>query len=119
MQLNDYQEFTLKTYKNSPGAGCNIIYLGLKLSGEVGEVNEKIGKHWRNNLLNEDSATKNIRNDNELKTAIKKELGDCLWYIARMADDIGVSLEEVAQGNIDKINDRLSRGVIRSEGDDR
>ena len=48
-----------------------------------------------------------------------KELGDVLWYIAALGKEIGVSLSDIAQANIDKLTDRTARGVINSEGDNR
>lgn len=41
---------------------------------------------------------------------LKKELGDSLWYIAVIADDFDVSLEDVAKINIAKLADRQKKG---------
>jgi NTP pyrophosphatase (non-canonical NTP hydrolase) len=51
--------------------------------------------------------------------AILAEVGDVLWYCARIADELGVSLEEVAKNNIAKLKDRNSRNVISGNGDNR
>jgi NTP pyrophosphatase (non-canonical NTP hydrolase) len=45
------------------------------------------------------------------------ELGDVLWYVANLAGDLGFELEWVAQQNLDKLNSRMARGVIKGSGD--
>lgn len=113
MKLNDYQKQTWKTAKY-PHAGENDIvalsYLGLGITGEAGEVAEKIKK-----ILRDDKG--------EITTAARlglmKELGDVLWYAARIADEIGLDLDAVAQQNLNKLADRLERGVIGGSGDER
>lgn len=108
MNLNEYQEAALLTalyperYK--------IVYPSLKLSGEAGEVSEKVGKVLRDNggLFTD-----------EKKREIAKELGDVLWYIAALSNDIGYTLEDVARMNIDKLKSRQDRGMISGSGDNR
>lgn len=80
------------------------------LAGEAGEVLEKLKKVVRNNY--------GILTGPDIE-AIKKELGDVQWYIAVLADELGLTLEEIVQCNIDKLTDRQNRGVIKSEGDNR
>jgi NTP pyrophosphatase (non-canonical NTP hydrolase) len=53
------------------------------------------------------------------KVAISKELGDALWYIAVMADQLGFSLDQIAKGNTDKLSDRRKRGMLSGSGDNR
>ena len=55
----------------------------------------------------------------EDKTALKKELGDVLWYLAQIATELDLSLSEVAHANILKLLSRRKRGVIGGEGDER
>ena len=42
-----------------------------------------------------------------------------LWYISALADDLGVTLEEVAQANVDKLRSRKDRNMIGGSGDNR
>lgn len=104
MRLDYYQEAALKTavYPEQ----YKVIYPALKLAGEAGEVAEKVGK--------------SLRGDKPLdRDDLVKELGDVLWYIAALADDLGVSLSKVANGNLAKLTDRANRGVIKGSGDNR
>ena len=113
MRLNDYQDQTLAT-AIYPGAtfGTNtaINYTILGLVGEAGEVAGK----WK----------KVIRDDNgvlslETSNALTDELADVLWYVARAADELGYSLTELAQKNLDKLNSRAERGALGGSGDNR
>ena len=91
------------------GSILAIAYCGLGL-GEAGEVQGKIKKILRDNggVLSQEHV------DN-----VSSELGDVLWYVANLASEIGVSLEQIAQGNLDKLNDRKERGVLGGSGDNR
>ena len=65
-----------------------------------------------------------FRNENgvltqEYKLEIAKELGDVLWYLSQISTELNLSLEEIAQLNLEKLFDREKRGVIKSEGDNR
>lgn len=108
MELNDYQKAALKTAiypKNQ-----QVIYPVLGLCGESGEVAEKLKKIYRD---------KNSVIDESDRLAIAKELGDVLWYLSVLANDLGMDLEEIAQMNIDKLNMRKKKNMIGGSGDDR
>ena len=53
------------------------------------------------------------------KSELMKEVGDCAWFIAGIADCFGFTLEEVMQQNLDKLASRRERGVIDGNGDNR
>jgi len=86
-----------------------VAYDGLGL-GEAGEVQGKIKKIIRDNggIITP-----------EATEAIKSELGDTLWYITSMCKNLGITLADVAQSNIEKLHDRRDRGVLGGSGDNR
>lgn len=109
MTFNDYQQESRKTALY-PDLGSNFIYPTLGLAGETGEVAEKIKKI--------------IRDDNgfvseEKRQEIKKEMGDVLWYLAQLATELGLDLDDVARSNIEKLASRLDRGALNGSGDNR
>lgn len=104
LTLDDYQALALTTWKRTPGDQVDdLAYLALGLNGEAGEVAEHIKKRLRHG--------KEIDRD-----AIKKELGDLLWYTAVMADELGFSLEDVAADNIAKLRARYPGGFVQRWG---
>jgi len=109
MNLNEYQEKARAT-AIYPNVGSNFIYPTLGLAGETGEVAEKIKKVIRDNdgVVTE-----------EKKEEIKKELGDVLWYIANLSKELGLTLEDVAEGNLAKLYSRLERDKVHGDGDNR
>jgi len=107
MTLNEYQERAIKEafYEKD-----DVVYNALGITGEAGEIADHVKK-----MLRDD---KGVLTDDR-KEALKKELGDVLWYIANMARRLGLTLDEVAEANIQKIVDRKSRGVQHGSGDNR
>jgi NTP pyrophosphatase (non-canonical NTP hydrolase) len=55
----------------------------------------------------------------EWMQAMSSEIGDVLWYSARLADELGLSLSQIAEDNMEKLLDRKARGVIGGSGDNR
>lgn len=115
LSLNDYQAQTADTAVY-PGKGTplGLIYCGLKMAGEAGEVAEKIGKALRDdNFIEAGELT------SERRKALKGELGDVLWYVSSAARELGYELGDVAQSNLDKLADRKARGTLQGSGDNR
>jgi NTP pyrophosphatase (non-canonical NTP hydrolase) len=92
------------------GEGNKVVYPTLGLCGEAGEVAEKIKKVIRD---------KGGVFSDETKVELAKELGDVLWYIANIANDLGIGMEIVASMNIEKLESRRQRNLIHGEGDNR
>ena len=109
MDLRDYQTRSRRTAAY-PDAGANIVYPTLGLAGEAGEVAEKIKK-----LIRDDGG---VLGD-ERREALGAELGDVLWYVAQVATEAGLDLDDLAQANLDKLASRQQRGVLSGSGDDR
>jgi NTP pyrophosphatase (non-canonical NTP hydrolase) len=53
------------------------------------------------------------------REALKGELGDVLWYLSQVCTELEISLDEVAESNIEKLYSRLERGKIGGDGDNR
>ena len=98
-----YQDQTGKTAvypKETP-----LQYLALGITGEAGEVAEKIKKKERDGELDEED--------------LSKEIGDVLWYISQLASELDKDLGEIAEENIEKLQDRNERDQISGSGDNR
>lgn len=105
----DYQQQSRKTW-GLVKTDHPIIYPSLGLANEVGEVLGKIKKLFRD---------KNGVISDEDRLQLKSELGDVLWYFAQICTELDLTIEEVAQENLDKLFDRKSRGKIGGSGDTR
>jgi NTP pyrophosphatase (non-canonical NTP hydrolase) len=83
-----------------------IVYPALGLTGEAGEVAEKV-KKW-------------LRGDKKLdREAVLKELGDVQWYNVALALDLGYTFEDILVYNMAKLRSRQERGVQKGDGDER
>ncbi|HEX7586561.1 MAG TPA: nucleoside triphosphate pyrophosphohydrolase family protein [Patescibacteria group bacterium] len=109
MNFENYQKKSRKTALY-PEVGKNYIYPTIGLAGETGEVSEKIKKVIRD---------KGGKIDDETREMIKKELGDVLWYVSQLASELGLSLDDIAEKNIEKLYSRLERGKLQGSGDNR
>ena len=109
MDFNDYQTKSRKT-AGYPAIGHTVIYPTLGLVNEAGEVAGKIKKVFRD---------KDGEVTAETREALKAELGDVLWYLAQVATELDLTLDEIAEYNIAKLYDRLERGKIKGDGDNR
>ncbi len=109
MLLNDYQQQSRQTARY-PDVGNNLIYPTLGLTGEAGEVSDKVKK-----LIRDREGVVDERFTEDLAL----ELGDVLWYVAQLATELGLSLEEVASANLRKLQSRSHRGTLQGEGDHR
>lgn len=123
--LENYQKGTRKTAiypENSLVTGdiAALMYLGLKLSGEAGEVSEEIGKWYRDKSVDIDGQLVfDPLEWNELKKDLKLEMGDVLWYLSEIANRMGLSLREIMLENQRKLLARKLRGTLRGSGDER
>src|SRR5687767_12356951 len=102
MNFNDYQ-IRSRNSARYPIIGHPVIYPKLGLVNEAGEVAGKIKKVFRD---------KDGEISAETRDALKAELGDVLWYLAQVATELELSLDEIAEANIAKLKDRLERGKI-------
>jgi NTP pyrophosphatase (non-canonical NTP hydrolase) len=97
MDFTEYQSLAARTLGRDRTHEQQLANAALGLTGEAGETAELIKKHlFHATPLDQD--------------ALVKELGDCLWYIAAFATNLGLSLDDVAQRNIDKLRKRYPEG---------
>ncbi len=108
MDLSEYQRESRRTAEYPREAW--LAYPALGLAGEAGEVAEHAKKAIRDDAGNVSA---------ERKAAMSKELGDVLWYVSQLASELGLSLEEIAKQNLEKLLSRQERGVLSGSGDDR
>lgn len=121
MNLNEYQD---KAERFAINTDLNHMIFGLV--EEAGEAAGLLKRYHRGDEKYQDvlglDGYGNVNGsylNPILRTSLEKELGDVLWYVAVAAKSLGLSLEEVATTNIDKLTDRALRNVIKGEGDNR
>lgn len=102
MELSEYQALSRRTAEYPRDAW--LAYPALGLAGEAGEVAEHAKKAIRDH---------GGEVSEERRAAMAKELGDVLWYVAQLASELGLELEDVAQANLDKLLAPAARGALR------
>ena len=97
MELNEYQSLAMRTLNPELDERDVLINAVMGLCGESGEAIDIVKKH--------------LAQGHELdRSALAKELGDIAWYLAEAATVLGLTLDEVCQGNIDKLRERFPEG---------
>jgi NTP pyrophosphatase (non-canonical NTP hydrolase) len=119
--FNEYQEFTKSLAKYNVNIVLHTqdgltwlpyLYPVLACAEEAGEVAGKLAKFVRKSL-SEPVDSEQLRQD------IKKELGDLQFQVSETARQFGFTLQEIVDGNVEKLTDRVERGVLIGEGDNR
>lgn len=111
MRLNSFYEYEKMVGNTAiyPDSGMrtekSLSYCALGLTGESGEYAEKVKKLIRDQRFDPHLAA--------------KELGDVLWYVTRSANELGYTLQDIAELNVVKLADRKERGVLSGSGDTR
>jgi NTP pyrophosphatase (non-canonical NTP hydrolase) len=108
MNLKEYQDWSQSVciYPKDKA----IEYVALGLASECGELCGKIKK-----MLRDD----NCIITNKKKEELIGEAGDCLFYLSRICQETGISLQQAMEDNIKKLEDRKERGVLGGSGDNR
>lgn len=108
MNFEEYQN-AIKKFAIYPGAGTGnlsaLSYTALGLAEEAGEYAGKVSKLLRDNVFETQLAA--------------KELGDVLWQLTRSATELNLNLADIAQQNIDKLEQRVKDGTLQGSGDTR
>lgn len=119
MTTNEYQDGAMSTCLP---ACNNAVYMLNGLTAEVGEINDKVAKWVRKGIARIDNNilifnTSDVKERDEYIRELVKEIGDCAWFLAGLSKVLGVSFEEVCQGNLDKLANRKKEGTIISHTD--
>lgn len=104
MNFNEYQELAMSTRLES----ADEAYALFGMVGEVGELYGYIAK-----VIRDEPDQANHQD------YVKKEMGDILWFLAAIAQDHGLTLDEIAQANVYKLQSRKARGTLQGSGDER
>lgn len=113
MTFDEYQKQALTTAHVDPqykGTTMEPTIWAMGVVGEAGEVAEK----WKKIIAYKEGKI----SADDLKE-LEKELGDVIWYVAVLADSLGLSLDTIIQKNVTKLADRKARDVIKGAGDNR
>lgn len=92
MELN-YNEFVANLFKDMGDKKLNLAHAALGIAGEAGEVVDIIKKHYAY--------------DKPLQLEeVVKELGDLLFYIQALMNELGIEKELVIINNMAKLTQR-------------
>ena len=105
MKFNEFQDLAMSTRLES----ANLLYALVGLVGEVGEVYSLLAKGIRDGVEDEEA----------FRDKVKKELGDVLWFVAAICEDMDYTMDECAEAVVKKLKDRKERGVLGGSGDNR
>lgn len=97
MQLNEYQELAQRTSRKDISKDDHLFNGILGLAGEAGECADLVKKHY-------------FQDGREVYMDLIDELGDVLWYVVEAVSALDLTLEEVAQHNVDKLRKRYPEG---------
>ena len=111
MDFDDYQEKARTTaIYGGMGTYAGLSYVTHGLAGEAGEVSGKVSKVWRD--------AQGVVSP-EMRENLIEEAGDTLWFLSLTSDELGITLKEIAERNIQKLFSRKDRGVLGGSGDNR
>jgi NTP pyrophosphatase (non-canonical NTP hydrolase) len=107
MYSNDLDVYQEEAFTYAIKEARCIPYMVYGIAGEVGELSSWYAKTVRDGYGSRDF------ND------VKKELGDILWFVAGLCSVYGLKLSDIAKMNIEKLESRKNRNVIKGDGDNR
>jgi NTP pyrophosphatase (non-canonical NTP hydrolase) len=110
MTFDEYQKQALTTAITNPNPLMDKTIWAMGVAGEAGEVIEK----WKKIVAYKDGAI-----SQEDLDELAKELGDVVWYIAVLAERLGLSFDDIMQRNVTKLQDRQKRNMLKGAGDNR
>lgn len=112
MEFTEYQRFAESTAIYPPERG--LFYTALGLCGEAGESAEIIKK-----LFRDDDGTGVLELSPDRRAKLAFELGDVLWYVANLAREAGLNMDDIAELNVVKLTARQAADKLKGDGDER
>jgi len=97
LKFSTYYKLAMRTEDHKDMHGYELLYAGNAISGEAGELSNKIKKIYRDH---------GGKLTPELIEMIKEEVGGILWYIAYLSKVTNISMDEMAKYNIDQLAQR-------------
>lgn len=107
-----YQAFAQESSRIKGYDGSHLVFYSLGIAGESGEIVDKIKKGVRGDYDIENMT-------DEERRALALEIGDLMWYVTNLTNELGYELEDILKMNVDKLLDRRARGKSRGDGDNR
>jgi NTP pyrophosphatase (non-canonical NTP hydrolase) len=108
MTFEEYQRATRRTAVYPKDIG--LLYVTCGLAEEAGEIANKVKKVYKDGDGYVDELT---------RVKLIDEIGDALCYMSELCNILGIELDNVAERNNDKLEERLRHGTLHGEGDDR
>lgn len=105
MNIHEYQQWVDRDAASKRVIELGLMYAGLGIAGEAGEVADEVKKRLRDDTLDPLS--------DEDRTKILEEVGDVLWYICRIANALDASVQEIQNINVSKITARHKEGYYK------
>lgn len=103
---SEYEAFVNKVWVGGDPKSFESLFIATAgLGGETGEVLEKLKKFVRDDKLD--------------VSELEKELGDTLYYLLRIGNYFGLTLDSIIEANVKKLTDRRERNVVHGTGDNR
>jgi NTP pyrophosphatase (non-canonical NTP hydrolase) len=113
MTADEYQAKAITSAYTDPKHVNTIMEKTMWAMGVAGEAGEVVEK-WKKIVAYKEG--KIVQEDLD---ELAKELGDVVWYIAVMANSLGLSLDDILSRNLEKLASRKKRGAIKGKGDNR
>jgi NTP pyrophosphatase (non-canonical NTP hydrolase) len=110
MTFDEYQKQAPSTLVRHPDPLMNKTILAMGVAGEAGEVIEK----WKKIVAYKEGLV-----SDEDRAELGKELADVVWYIAVLAQELGLSFDDIMKQNQEKLQSRKTRNVLKGAGDNR
>ena len=91
--------------RNVAQADIELLYAALALGGEAGELQNYVKKNFRKKYYNKVHAIR----DEDFIPSVRSEIADILYYVSRVADILGINLEDAFNEKMDENKSRFMK----------